>query len=87
MRRLAIADQTRDIRDGDRALLLQQIGSGGHSPREEVLAKRHLAELGVRALKLAGRARQGASHDIERELPAVVARDQDPREQIQPATS
>jgi len=48
--------------------------------------KGHLTELRVGALQLTGRARQGPSHYREREPPTVVARDDHPREQVQPAT-
>jgi hypothetical protein len=54
VRRLAVADQPRDIRDGDRGLLGQQLSGGCHTPCKQVLVKAQLAELRVRALHLAG---------------------------------
>ena len=45
-----------------------------------------IAELRIGALELAGRARESPGHDGEREPPPVVTRDEDPREQVQPAT-
>ena len=64
MRRLAVADQTRDIAHRDRPLLDQQLGRGGHPPREQVLLEGDLAELRIGALQLPRRARQRAAATI-----------------------
>jgi hypothetical protein len=52
VRRLAIADQTRDIADRNRPLLDQQLSGGGHPPREQILVEGHLSELRICALQL-----------------------------------
>jgi hypothetical protein len=54
---LPIADQPRDIPHGDRRLFDEQLGGGSHPPGAQVLLERGLAELGIRALQLTGRAR------------------------------
>jgi hypothetical protein len=50
----------------------------------QLLLKAELAELRERALHLARRARHGAGDACERQPLAVVARDDDAREQIKP---
>jgi hypothetical protein len=82
VRRLAVADELRDIADRDRRLLGEQLRRGGHPPCEQVLVEAELAELRVRSLNLPRRARHGACHLGERQLAPVVARDYDAREQI-----
>jgi hypothetical protein len=54
VRRLAVADEPRDIRDGDRRLLGQQLRGRRHPPRQQILVKAELAELRIGALHLAG---------------------------------
>ena len=67
VRRLAVADQARDIAHRDRPLLDQQLGRGGHPPREQILLEGHLAELRIGALQLPRRARHGRGHGLERQ--------------------
>jgi hypothetical protein len=87
VRRLAVAHQPRHVAHGDRRLLGQQLRGHPHAPRLQVLLETRLAELRVGALQLARRARHGASHTAERQRLAVVARDDHPREQVEPATA
>jgi hypothetical protein len=87
VRRLAIADQPRHVAHRDRRLLGQQLRRDRHAPRQQVLAEARLAELPVCALQLSRRARHGARHRVQRERPAVVALDHDPRQQVQPASA
>ena len=67
MRRLAVADQPRDVCDRDRRLIGQQVRRGVHAPRAQVLVEALLAELRIRALQLPRRARQRARDLGERE--------------------
>jgi hypothetical protein len=83
VRRLAVADEPRDRRDRDRRLLGEQLRGGHHPPRAQILVKAQLAELRVRALHLARRARHDVGDLRERQPPAVVARDDHAREQVQ----
>jgi len=83
--RLPVADQARYITYRDRPLLDQQLSGRGHPSREQILMEAGLAELRIRALQLARRAGQGASHNSERERPPVVPRNHHAREQVQPA--
>ncbi|HTB69890.1 MAG TPA: hypothetical protein VK707_02795 [Solirubrobacteraceae bacterium] len=83
MRRLAVADDPRDRRDRDRRLLGEQLRGGAHPPRAQVLVEAQLAELRVRALHLARRARHGGGDLRERQPPTVVARDANARQQVQ----
>jgi hypothetical protein len=53
VRRLAVADEPRDIAHGNRRLLGEQLRRSGHAPRVQVLVEAQLAELRVRALDLA----------------------------------
>jgi hypothetical protein len=87
VRRPAVADQPRHVAHRDRRLLGQELRRDRHAPRQQVLAEARLAELPVRALQLARRARHGARHHAQRERPAVVARHDHPRQQIQPASA
>jgi hypothetical protein len=86
VRALSIADEAGHGGDGNRAMRQQQLGRRGHAPVEEILAEAHLAELRVGALELAWRAAEGARNGHKRELAAVVACDDDARQQIQAAT-
>jgi hypothetical protein len=86
VRRLAVADDARDVAHGDRRLLDQELRSGPHAARQQVLAERGLPELGVGARQLPRRAGERPRDVLERERAAVVARDRHAREQIQPAT-
>jgi hypothetical protein len=52
VRCLAIADETRDVAHRDRRLLDQQLRSDRQPPREQILAKRRVSDLRVRALDL-----------------------------------
>src|ERR1700731_2364053 len=63
VRSLAVADQARDVRNGDRRLLDQQLGRRRHAAREKILAEADLAELLIRALQLTGRAGKGPRDD------------------------
>ncbi len=83
VRRLAVADEPCDRRDRDRRLLGQQLRSRRHPPRAQVLVEAHLAELRVRALHLARRARHRRRDLRERQPAAVVARDAHARQQVQ----
>ena len=82
---MAVAHQPRHVRDRDR-LPRQQLRGGHHAARAEVLLEGLVTELRVGALQLARRAGQGARQRLERQRAAVVARDQHPRQQIQPAS-
>jgi hypothetical protein len=84
VRRLAIADEPRDVAHGDRRLLGEELCGRGHPPPEQVLVKAQLAELRVSALDLSRRARKRGGDRGERQRLAVVARDDDAREQILP---
>jgi hypothetical protein len=84
VRRLAIADEPRDIAYWDRRLLDQELCGCRHPPRVQVLVKAQLAELRIRALDLARRARDGPGYVRERQPSPVVPRDDDAREQVQP---
>jgi hypothetical protein len=75
VRRVAIADESRYVANGDRRLLREQLRRSRHAPRVQVLVEAQLAELRVRALDLARRARHRARDLRERQPPAVVARD------------
>jgi hypothetical protein len=86
-RALAIAHQSAHVGDSDRALLEQQLSRHAHPPCEQVLAEARVPALHVRALDLAGRARQGAREHLQGQLLAVVARDDHTRQQVQPVTS
>jgi hypothetical protein len=77
VRRLAVADEPRDVAHSDRRLLGEQLRSGRHAPSVQILVEAQLAELRVRALDLTRRARHGAGDVRERQPPAVVARDND----------
>jgi hypothetical protein len=83
VRRLAVADEPRDRRDRDRRLLGEQLRRRRQAPAAQVLVKAQLAELGIRALHLARRARHGRRHLRERQPAPEVARDDHAREQIQ----
>jgi hypothetical protein len=85
VRRLAIADQPRDVAHGDRRLLGQQLRRCRHAPGEQILGEAEVAELRVRPLHLARRAADGAGDHSERQRAPVVARDDHAREQIQPS--
>ncbi len=50
VRRLAVADQPRDVAHGDRRLLGQQLRGDRHAPCQQVLGEAPLAELGIGAL-------------------------------------
>jgi hypothetical protein len=87
VRRRAVADQPRHVAHRDRRLLGQELRRDRHAPRQQVLVEARLAELGISALQLARRARHRPRHDVQRERPAVVALDHDPRQQVQPASA
>jgi hypothetical protein len=69
------------------ALFEQQIRRRAHPPREQILTEGHLPELLISPLQLARGARQRTRHQRQRELLAVMARDEHPRQQVQPVTS
>ena len=75
VRRVPIADEPRDIAHRDRRLLGEQLRRSRHASRVKVLVKAQLAELRVRALDLARRARHRAGDLCKRQPPAVMARD------------
>jgi hypothetical protein len=50
--RLPVSDQARDIAYRDRPLLDQQLGGGGHPPREQILLESGVSELRICALEL-----------------------------------
>jgi hypothetical protein len=83
VRRVAIADELRYVAHAERRLLGEQLCGRGHAPCEQILVKARLAELRIRALDLARRARHGRGDRGERQRAAVVARDDHAREQIQ----
>jgi hypothetical protein len=83
VRRLAVADDTRDVAHRDRRLLDQQLRGGPHAAHQQVLAKRGLPELGIGARQLPRRAGERPRDALERERAAVVARDRYARKQIQ----
>lgn len=87
MSALAVAHQTADVGHRDRGLIDQEIGRHAHPPREQILAEGPLAELRIGALELAGRARKRPGHQLQGQLLAIVARDDHPRQQVQPVTS
>jgi phenylpropionate dioxygenase-like ring-hydroxylating dioxygenase large terminal subunit len=78
VRRLAVAHKTRHVGHRDRRLLDEQCRRGAHAPLEQVLVKALAAELGIRALHLARRARQRSGHRRQRQMAAVVARHHHP---------
>jgi hypothetical protein len=84
VRTLAVADEPRDVVHQER-LPREQLHRGSHPPRREILLEGAGAELRVRPLELARRARQRARQVLERQRAAVVARDEHAREQVQPA--
>jgi hypothetical protein len=75
VRRVAVADEPRDVAHRDRRLLGEQLRRGRHSPRVQVLVKAQVSELRIRALDLARRARHRARDLRERQPAAVVTRD------------
>jgi hypothetical protein len=83
VRRLAVADDPRNRRDRDRRLLGEQLRRRRKAPPAQVLVEAQLAELRVRALDLARRARHRRRHLRERQPAAEVARDDHAREQVQ----
>jgi hypothetical protein len=85
MRAVAVADESRHVAHRQR-LPREQLDRGRHPPRHEILAKREVPELRVRALELARRARERSRDGLHGERAAIVARDEHPREQIDPAT-
>ncbi|HEY2571204.1 MAG TPA: hypothetical protein VGI27_07015 [Solirubrobacteraceae bacterium] len=87
VRRLAVADEPRHVAHRDRRLLGQEPRRDRHASRLQVLVEARLAELRIRALQLARRARHGARNSAERERLAVVARNDHPRQQVQPASA
>ena len=84
VRGVGVADQAPDVADRDRALLGQQLSGRRDPPREQVLLK-GVAELRVRALQLPGRGPDRAGDRDEGQRAAVVARHQDPAQQVQAA--
>jgi hypothetical protein len=82
---LAKADQPGDVAHGDRRLLDQQLRGDVQAAREQILAEGRLAELRVGARHLARRAGKRPGDLVERQRTAVVASDDDTREQIQAA--
>jgi hypothetical protein len=84
IRCLAVADEARDIAHRDRRLLGQELRCNRQPPREQVLLKCRVV-LRIRPLDLSLRARHGAGHLRERQTLAVVARDDDAREQVEPS--
>jgi hypothetical protein len=81
--RLAVAHEPRDRRDRDRRLLGQQLRRRRQATPAQVLVEAQLAELRVRALDLARRARHRRRDLRERQPAPEVARDDHAREQIQ----
>jgi hypothetical protein len=81
---VAIADEARDVVHRERALLNQELRADRQAPRAQILAEARVAELLIRTLDLAGRARQRAGNDRECQLAPVVACDDHAREQVQP---
>jgi hypothetical protein len=77
VRRVAVADESRDIAHRDRRLLGEQLCRSRHAPRVQVLMEAQLAELRVRALDLARRARHRTRDLRERKPLPVMARDDD----------
>jgi hypothetical protein len=75
VRRMTVADEPCDIAHRDRRLLREQLRRSRHAPRVQVLVEAQLAELRVRTLDLARRARHRARDLCERQPPAIVARD------------
>jgi hypothetical protein len=84
VRAMPVAHQARNVADRDRALIDQQLRGHRHPAREQVLVE-GVPEAGVRALQLPGRGRDRPSDRGERQRAPVVARDDDPAEQIQTA--
>jgi hypothetical protein len=82
IRRLAIADEPRDVAHGYRRLLAQQLRGDRQATREQVLVEGRV-ELRICPLDLSLRARHGAGNLRERQALAVVARDDDAREQVE----
>jgi hypothetical protein len=87
VRRRAVAHQPRHVAHGDRRLLGQELRRDRHAPRHQVLVEARLAELRIRSLQLARRARHRPRHHAQRQRPAVVALDHYPRQQVQPASA
>ncbi|HST33139.1 MAG TPA: hypothetical protein VLJ80_06420 [Solirubrobacteraceae bacterium] len=85
--RLAVANQPRHVAHLDRRLLGQELRRDRHAPRQQLLVEARLTELRVCALQLARRARHRPRHHLQRERPAVVARHDHPRQQVQPASA
>jgi hypothetical protein len=85
VRRLAVADDARDVAHWDRRLLDQKLRGGPHTARKQILTERGLPELGIGARQLPRRAGERPRDALERELAAVVARDRHAREQVQTA--
>ena len=71
---LAVADPVCDLADGE-AAGGQELRRALHANRREVLAERRVADLGVRALKLASRRRDASSDVVERQVGAVLGLD------------
>jgi hypothetical protein len=84
---LAIADKPRNIADRDRGLLDEQLRGGCHAARKQILVEADLAELGVRSLHLARRARYGAGHVRQCQPATVVAGDDDARQQVEASSA
>ncbi|HTA35850.1 MAG TPA: hypothetical protein VK761_03955 [Solirubrobacteraceae bacterium] len=82
VRRLAVADEPRDVADRYRRLLGEQLRRGRQPSSAQILVEAQLAELRVGALDLSRRARHRAGDLGERQLASVVARDDDAREQV-----
>ena len=82
---VAVAHPAHDIADG-KITLGEQLRRGGHTPRDEFFVETALAELCIRSLQLTRRAAQRARHRGDRKVGmAVLARDDHPRKQVQPA--
>jgi hypothetical protein len=83
MRSLAKPHEPRHVAHGDRGLLDQQLGGDFQAAGQQVLAKSHLAELGVDAGELARRGGERPRDPVERQRPPVVARDHNTGLQVQ----
>jgi hypothetical protein len=86
VRRLAVANQARHVAHRDRGLIREQLRRDRHAPREQVLLEARVAELRVGALQLPWRARHRARDHRQRQRPAVMARDDHARQQVEPAS-
>jgi hypothetical protein len=85
VRRLAKTNEPCHIPHGYRRLLDQQLRGDVQATCEQVLAKSDVAELGVSASELTGRAGERPRYFLKCQRPAVVTCDDDTRQQVQTA--